>query len=259
MRPPAQVDEVAFAIQADRLVGRDGGDDLGLVLFPDAIEEYNGVIALPFLARDGFVLLRQLRHFLFNGCQILRREGTLVREVVIKAVVDHRTDGDLGIREQAFHGIGQQMRGGVPDQVQSFGILGRDDAQAGIALDAETPYRPDGRVRRPPPPFRPGGTRQSRTYGLGNLRHRDRAREFTSGAVGQGDLYHLSLPENKNAASRPRFGVFAWCCDPDRRAKHETAFNAVTGDDSRSRFASAFVLPEQGIARAWYPGGYVAG
>ncbi|KAG1243083.1 hypothetical protein G6F65_022641 [Rhizopus arrhizus] len=39
----AQVDEIAFAVQAKRLVRRNRSDDLGLVRFANALEEFDGV------------------------------------------------------------------------------------------------------------------------------------------------------------------------------------------------------------------------
>ena len=45
VRPAAEVDEVAFAIERDGLVARDRGDDLGLVVLAHALEELDRVVA----------------------------------------------------------------------------------------------------------------------------------------------------------------------------------------------------------------------
>jgi hypothetical protein len=58
--------------------------------------------------------------------------GTLVREVVIEAVFDHRADGDLGVREQLLHRVRQQVGGRVTDHVQAFRILVGDDGEVGV-------------------------------------------------------------------------------------------------------------------------------
>jgi hypothetical protein len=44
--------------------------------------------------------------------------GMHALEIVIEAVLDHRTDGHLRARPQLLHGLGHHMRGIVPDQLQ---------------------------------------------------------------------------------------------------------------------------------------------
>src|SRR5687768_18062868 len=50
---------------------------------------------------------------LFRSSQILGRERTLVREVVVKAVLDHRADRDLGLGKQLLYRLGEKVRGRV--------------------------------------------------------------------------------------------------------------------------------------------------
>src|SRR5690606_41865240 len=80
----------------------------------------------------------ELDHLLLDEFEIFRCKGTLVREVVVEAVINYRPDRDLRIREQCFDGIGQQVSGGVPDKIQSVRILGGDDGQLGIRIDHVT-------------------------------------------------------------------------------------------------------------------------
>src|SRR5690606_39984503 len=127
--------EIAFAIQADRLVGRNGGNDLCLVVLANALEELDSIVAQPLFAGNHFVFLGQFRHFLFNGFQILGRKGTLVGKVVIKAVVNHRADGNLGIRKQALDRVSQQVSGGVTTQIQTVSVFGGDDGQIAVLVD----------------------------------------------------------------------------------------------------------------------------
>jgi len=107
VRAAAQVDEVALAVQRDRLVVRDRRDDLGLVLLAYRVEEIHRVVALPFLARDDLVLLGQLQHLVLDGGQVLGRERPRVREIVVEAVVDDRADRDLGLGEQRLDRVRQ--------------------------------------------------------------------------------------------------------------------------------------------------------
>ena len=61
--------------------------------------------------------------------------GRLVGEIVIKAVLDHRTDGHLRLREELLHRIREQVRGGVADDLEAVGILVGDDADRGVVID----------------------------------------------------------------------------------------------------------------------------
>ena len=186
----AQVDEVAFAVQAERFVRRNRGDDLGLVLFADALEEFDRVVARPFLARDDFVLLGKFSHLLLDGGQVFRRKRAFVREVVVEAVVDHRTDGDLSVRKQLLDGISQQVRRGVADQVQAVGVLGRHDGQTGVALDAEAGIDQLGIRALERHAAAQGGLRQARTDRLRHFGNRYRPRILALRTIGQCDLYH---------------------------------------------------------------------
>src|SRR5437764_16558 len=46
MRPDAQIDEIALAVEADFLIRRDLSDIFGLIALADAVEERDGLVAL---------------------------------------------------------------------------------------------------------------------------------------------------------------------------------------------------------------------
>ena len=135
VRATAEVDEIALAVQANLLVFRNGGDDLGLVLLAHALEQLDGVVAAQHFPRDLLVFLGEFAHLLFNGNKVIGREGALVGEVVVKAVLDDRTDGDLRVRIQLLDGVGQQVRRRVTDHVDAVGVLVGDDGELGIMID----------------------------------------------------------------------------------------------------------------------------
>ena len=83
---------------------------------------------------------------LFDGFQIFGREGTLVGEVVVKAVIDHRADRDLRLRVQFLHRVREQVRGRMAEDVQAIGVLVGDDRRATRRDRSVAAYR---RVRRP--------------------------------------------------------------------------------------------------------------
>ena len=62
-------------------------------------------------------------HLRLDRRQILGRERALVGEVVVEAVVDHRADRDLRVREQPLHRLRQQVRGGVAQDLQRLRSL----------------------------------------------------------------------------------------------------------------------------------------
>jgi hypothetical protein len=138
VRAAAQVLEIAFAVQTDVLVGWNAGNDFGLVMLTQTLEISHRLIAWQNAAHHRLVLVGQLGHALFNGHQVFWREGAAVGKVVIKTVVDHRTDGDLRLGEQLLDGISQQVRGRVAYQFQAFRVFGRHNSQLGIGAHAET-------------------------------------------------------------------------------------------------------------------------
>ena len=217
VRAAAQILESAFAVKAHVLVAGNGGNDLGLVGFAETLEVLHGLVARQHAAHHLLVLVGQLGHLLFDGSQIFGREGTLVREVVVETVFDHRADGDLRIGKQLLDGIGQQVSGRVADHLQTVGILGGDDGQRRILLDHKAGVHDlavdlAGKCRL----GQAGADRSS------DFSDRNRARIFALGAIGERDVDHeipcqtkfvwvrasaraLELPESKKRGTSPRF------------------------------------------------------
>ncbi len=185
VRAAAQVLEGALAIQADVFVARDAGDDLGLVVLAQALEVLDRLVARQHAAHHRLVLGGQRFHLFLDGHQVIGCEGALVAEVVVKAVVDHWADGDLRLREQRLHRVGQQVGRGVADHLQPFGVLGRHDGQLRRVLDAEAGVHQLAvhlaAQRR---------LGQAGTDRLGHLGHRHRAGVLAPRAIGKRDLKH---------------------------------------------------------------------
>ena len=76
---------------------------------------------------------RNLVHALLDRGEIVGREGPL-GEVVVEAVLDHRSDGDLRVREKLLHRLRQEVRGRVAQDVDAFGIALGDDLHLRVAL-----------------------------------------------------------------------------------------------------------------------------
>ncbi len=185
VRAAAQVDEVSFSVQRHFFARGNCGDDLGFVVLADRFEEFDRFVARPHLADDRQVLCGQFGHALLDRGEILERKGTLIREVVIEAVLDHRTDGDLRFREEILHGVSEQMRGGVANELDAFLVAVRDDRHFRIALDTI------GRVHQPAVhPAGERGARQARADRFRNIRDRNRSGKTPHGTVWKANVRH---------------------------------------------------------------------
>ena len=118
VRPAAQIDEIVLPVERDRLAGGNRRDDLGLVVLALVPEELHRLVARHHLALDLEVALRDLLHALLDRGEVFRRERPLVGEIVVEAVLDHRADGDLRVGEQLLHRVRQQVRRGMPQDLQ---------------------------------------------------------------------------------------------------------------------------------------------
>ena len=182
VRAAAQVEPVALLVDLDGLVGRDSVDQLDLEHLAVVAEHLLGMFAVPDFLGEGFVARDDLAHLLFDRGKILRRERLVAEEVVIKAVLDHRADGDLCARPQRLHGFGQHMRGVVPDQLQRAGVVAGDEFDSGVMLDrvGEIDHRAVERHRH-------RALGQRRRNALGDVEAGGVLREFALGAVGEGE------------------------------------------------------------------------
>ncbi len=130
MRPAAKVDEM----RSQRVLGEDFA---GAFFDQLALHPVVGVFLQPdFLGRhlafEGQVLGLQFLHARFDFFEILGRERRLALEVVIEAGVGGRADAELGFGKQFQHRGRQQMRGGVPVDLQRFRILGGQNFDLGV-------------------------------------------------------------------------------------------------------------------------------
>src|SRR5207253_3704677 len=91
----AEIEPIALAIHGQRFIAGDALDDLHLVLLADLVEDLDRFVTLPFFATDRQVALGELGHLLFNPTQIFVCEWPIGAKVVIEAVLDYRSDGDL--------------------------------------------------------------------------------------------------------------------------------------------------------------------
>ncbi len=135
MRTATQIEPVALPVDFQILICRNGLDEFDLEGLARFFEMGNRLIAAPDFPHESFVLRNDLAHFLFDRRKIFGREGLGAEEIVIEAIVDHRTDGDLRARIKHLHGFGEHMGAIVADQFQSARIFTIDEIDFGIARE----------------------------------------------------------------------------------------------------------------------------
>ena len=107
------------------------GTLLGLEVHQFELERLVGQLLLRRLHRlddaTGDLLrpLDDLLHTLLQRLQILRSEGAVDGEVVVEAVLDRRSDTQLGFGELLLDGLGEHVRGGVTDHTAPVLAVGR--------------------------------------------------------------------------------------------------------------------------------------
>ena len=67
--------------------------------------------------------------------EVFRRERLIAEEVVIEAVLDHRSDGDLRARPKALHRFGEHVRGVMADEFQRARIVAGEELDLGVMRD----------------------------------------------------------------------------------------------------------------------------
>jgi len=100
-----QAIELALAVERNGFVRRNAGNDFGFVLLAHALEELDRLVARHELALNRKILLRDFLHALLDGGEVALGEWPLVREVIIKTVLDDRSNRDLRLGEQLLHGL----------------------------------------------------------------------------------------------------------------------------------------------------------
>ncbi len=121
VRPAAEVDEVALFVERDVALGR--VDELDLVRLPLLLEALARVIAGDLLALPDAALLNLPFDLVLEPLQVGLGDGLGELEVVVEAVLDRRPDRDLRAREKPPRGLGEEVRGGVAQDVEGVGVV----------------------------------------------------------------------------------------------------------------------------------------
>ena len=123
MRACAEIGELALLIERDGLA-------LGKVVYELDLEglvchELKGLFPGQLEALDGELLLADLSHLFFDLFHMLRRESKRREHIVVPALLDGRTDGELDFRPEALYGLSHDVGAAVPIGMAVLFVLER--------------------------------------------------------------------------------------------------------------------------------------
>ena len=134
VRSAAQVGEVALRVDRDGLALGQVLDELALVRL--ALESVPRLEPVQLPALERLRLGHDLAHAALDGGDVLGRERPLDVEVVVEAVLDGGSDGELRHREEVLDRLGHHVGGGVPQHAESvIALLGDDLDRRSVGHD----------------------------------------------------------------------------------------------------------------------------
>ena len=135
VRAAAHVDVFFVVIQAHRFFVGHVFDQAQLVVLATRLEDRNDFLARCHALDDVVVLLDQLAHACLDRLEIRGSKRSLVGDVVVEPVVDHRADHHLRGRIQLLERMSEQVRERVTDDLETFLVLRRDDLDFRVCID----------------------------------------------------------------------------------------------------------------------------
>ena len=109
MRSGTEIYKISLLIERNDFVLRQVFDQLHLVILVLVSHELDSFFPRQLEAFQRIVGLDHLLHFLLDLQKILIVEFVLHIKVIIKSVIDRRSDSQLGIRPQFLHGLSQNV------------------------------------------------------------------------------------------------------------------------------------------------------
>ncbi|MCY1292966.1 hypothetical protein D9M70_422090 [compost metagenome] len=198
VRAATHVHVLLVEVQAHGRFVRHVVDQAQLVFLTASLEQLDNLGTRSHLLDDVVVLVDQLSHALFDRRHIFRSEGALEGDVVVEALLDHRTDHHPGSRIELLDGVANQVRAGVADDLQPLLVLRRDDLQGSVGFDQIA-----GIHLLAVDLASQSCLGQARTDGLGHLEHGNGIIESTLTAVRKSDDGHGASSPSGDLYQRP--------------------------------------------------------
>ena len=123
----AQVHELALLVEGDVGVGGQVVDELHLVGLALLLHELQCLLAGQLEALQLQLLLADLPHLRLDLRQVVGGKGKGCVQIVVKAVVDAGANGQLHLRPQALHRLGQDVGAGMPVRLAVLLVFKRVD------------------------------------------------------------------------------------------------------------------------------------
>ena len=130
MRSRTKVREFPLTEEAQFRILRQIADQLHLIRLALFLHEPDGFLSWKRIAFELEVFLDDFLHLRLDGGDILVRKRGITVKIVIKAVLDRRTDRKLCLRIKALHRLRKNMRGRMPQCIspQLLFKIGFNDA-----------------------------------------------------------------------------------------------------------------------------------
>ena len=105
MGPATEIHPLTLLVDRDFLVARQVLNDLHLVVLAHVTKDLDGLFARAHNALNGQIVCSDLQHALLDIFEVFRRKVMTRRKVVVKAVLNRRTYGDLRTGKELLHGL----------------------------------------------------------------------------------------------------------------------------------------------------------
>src|SRR5690554_3059662 len=187
--PPAHIGVFLVVIKTDGLAGRNPAHNLLLVRLVALLKRLHRLLWRDVLAHHVVFRVDQGLHAGFDSGQIIRGHRLAEVDIVVKAVINHRTDRHFGFGVELLDSMPNQVRTGVANDLETFGIACSNDRDFRITFNEiggihEFTVDLAGHA----------GLGQAGADGFGQLHHADGFVEGSLAAIRQGHDGHVKDP-----------------------------------------------------------------
>src|SRR5450631_4279582 len=135
MRAAAEIDEFSGGVEGNHWLGGFFFHELALKNLIGFFVELDGFGLGGKFALVGKVLRGELTHLGFNFGEIVGRERLFAKKFVEETCVDRGTDAQLHVGEKLHDGGGEQVRGGMAEDVEGVGVFVGEDLKLNVVLE----------------------------------------------------------------------------------------------------------------------------